>query len=95
MPNEMNDVFLEIQSLSYSYGERCAVRDVSLQIEPGTVFGLLGPNGAGKSTLISCLAGLRRDYEGQFKLLGQTYRPIGFRARSPTNRRGSAGAGAL
>ncbi|MEL6106233.1 MAG: ABC transporter ATP-binding protein [Planctomycetota bacterium] len=71
----MNEVFLEISDLSYSYGERRAVRSVSLRIESGTVFGLLGPNGAGKSTLISCLAGLRRDYEGQFKRLGQIFRP--------------------
>ncbi|MEO1524752.1 MAG: ABC transporter ATP-binding protein [Planctomycetota bacterium] len=70
-----SDSFLEISQLSYSYGDRKAVCDVSLRIKAGTVFGLLGPNGAGKSTLISCLSGLRRDYSGEFKILGEPFWP--------------------
>ncbi len=51
-----------------------ALRDVSLQIEPGEFFGLLGPNGAGKTTLISCMAGLCRQDTGSIRILGHDTR---------------------
>ena len=35
-----------------------AVKDLSLELKSGEIFGLLGPNGAGKSTTIKCLVGL-------------------------------------
>jgi ABC-type multidrug transport system ATPase subunit len=38
---------VSIRNLGLNYGEFRALDDVSLDIEPGTVFGLLGPNGAG------------------------------------------------
>lgn len=49
---------LSIEALSFGYpaGET-VLRDISLQIPAGGIFGLLGPNGAGKTTLISILAG--------------------------------------
>lgn len=43
---------LEIHGLNKSYGSHTALKDLSLTVEKGTVFGLLGPNGAGKTTLI-------------------------------------------
>lgn len=54
-----------------------ALRGVSFQVEPGSIFGLLGPNGAGKTTLIKVLLGLVRKSGGQANLLG---RPAGDRA---------------
>ena len=51
-----------------------ALRDVSLDIEPGEFFGLLGPNGAGKTTLISCMAGLCRQTAGDIQILGHDTR---------------------
>lgn len=46
---------IEIKNLSKSYGDIQALRDVSLKIEDGELFGLLGPNGAGKTTMINIL----------------------------------------
>lgn len=47
-----------IEKLKKTYGSVEAVKDVSLAIEPGEIFGLLGPNGAGKTTTIRCLCTL-------------------------------------
>lgn len=47
---------------------------VSLEVEPGTLFGLLGQNGAGKTTLIKILLGLVAPTAGQANLLGE---PVG------------------
>lgn len=46
---------LRVRGLAHRYGSRDVLRDVSLELNPGTV-GLLGPNGAGKTTLIRVLA---------------------------------------
>lgn len=43
---------LEISNLTKSYGQELALNQVSMELEPGEIYGLLGPNGAGKSTLI-------------------------------------------
>jgi len=51
-------------------GPKLAVRDITLAVEEGVVFGLLGPNGAGKTTLISMLTGLYRQTSGQATLAG-------------------------
>lgn len=47
-----------------------AVKNLSLVIDQGEVFGFLGPNGAGKSTTIKLLMGLMRPTEGQISILG-------------------------
>lgn len=55
---------ISIQDLNKTYagnkktGEKVALKDVSLDIPKGSIFGLLGPNGAGKSTMINIMAGL-------------------------------------
>jgi ABC-2 type transport system ATP-binding protein len=49
---------IEIQDLSKSYGKMHALKNLTLEIEKGTVFGFVGPNGAGKSTTMSILATL-------------------------------------
>jgi ABC-2 type transport system ATP-binding protein len=47
-----------------------AVRDVTLAVEPGEVFGFIGPNGAGKSTTIKILTGVLRPTAGSARLFG-------------------------
>lgn len=49
---------IEISHLSKNYGSRQALRDVSLSVKPGELFGLIGPDGAGKTTLFRILATL-------------------------------------
>jgi len=59
---------LAIEGASFAYGERPAVRDVSLEIPPGDFVGLIGPNGAGKTTLVRLLAGILTPSTGRVRL---------------------------
>ena len=60
----MSEPILVANDLNKSFGEIQAVKNVSLQIARGEVFGLLGPNGAGKTTTISMLTGLLEPTSG-------------------------------
>ena len=62
------------EGLEKRYGQLQALSGVSLEVEPGTLFGLLGQNGAGKTTLIKILLGLVAPTGGRASLLGQ---PVG------------------
>jgi heme exporter protein A len=52
------------------YGERVALRDVSLELERGRTLVVFGPNGAGKTTLLRMLATLLRPHAGEVRVLG-------------------------
>tara|TARA_B100000214_G_scaffold232932_1_gene170051 strand:- start:750 stop:1454 length:705 start_codon:yes stop_codon:yes gene_type:complete len=66
-------VNLIAKNLTYSYSSKAhpALRDVSLELEPGTLTALVGPNGAGKSTLLSLLQGRTRPDKGKITLEGE------------------------
>lgn len=55
MPDD--DVIVAMESITKTFGEVVALRDVDFQLRRGEIHGLAGDNGAGKSTLIKCLAG--------------------------------------
>ena len=57
--------YIKVKGLSKSYSEIKALKNLSMEIEAGTLFGILGPNGAGKSTLIKILATLIEPDSGE------------------------------
>jgi ABC-2 type transport system ATP-binding protein len=61
---------ISVCELSKSFGKHRALRDVSIEVGRGEIYGLLGSNGSGKSTLIRILAGGLRATSGQFALRG-------------------------
>src|SRR2546421_9916772 len=66
----MSDPAILLDRLSKSFGETEAVRDLSLTIAPGTIFGFLGANGAGKTTTIRMLCGLVHPTSGRAEITG-------------------------
>jgi ABC-2 type transport system ATP-binding protein len=67
---------LELQNLKKYFATQKAVDDISLSIEPGSIFGLLGPNGAGKTTLIRMITGIFYPDEGQIIFDGKKFDPV-------------------
>ena len=61
---------LELTSLTKRFGDKIAVEDLSLSLEPGTFLGLLGRNGAGKSTTLKMVTGLLKPTSGHIRILG-------------------------
>src|SRR5437762_8004128 len=53
-----------------------AVKDLSLRIEPGEVYGLLGPNGSGKSTTLKIILGLVSSTRGRTEIFGRDSRLV-------------------
>lgn len=64
---------LHLAQVSKSYGGNPALRDISLDVQPGEFVGLLGPNGAGKSTLFQVCTGLFAPDGGKVQLFGLEY----------------------
>src|SRR5215210_5709573 len=73
---------LEAREISVSYGEREAVRGVSLRAVPGEIVVVIGPNGAGKSTLMRALNGALPPTRGEVLLDGKPLRSFARRAVS-------------
>jgi ABC-2 type transport system ATP-binding protein len=65
---------IRVEHLRKTYGTLVAVDDLSLEVEPGTVFGFLGRNGAGKTTTIRMMTGLLEPTGGSVTLGGHDIR---------------------
>lgn len=66
----MDSGLVETTQLTKRYGEFLALRDCSLTVQRGEIFGLLGPNGSGKSTLIRLLMGFLKPTSGRATIAG-------------------------
>jgi ABC-2 type transport system ATP-binding protein len=77
-------------SLSKNFGRLQALRDLTLEVPAGSIYGFLGPNGSGKTTTLRILAGLSRPSRGTAEVMGVPVTPagrhrryIGFLAQEP------------
>ena len=66
----MRPTAVEIEGLSFDYGESRALDEVSFRVESGELFGLLGPNGGGKTTLFRVLSTLFPYSTGKVRVFG-------------------------
>jgi iron complex transport system ATP-binding protein len=62
---------LRAEHVSFAYGRRAVLRDVTLAVARGAMLALAGPNGSGKSTLLALLAGTRRPRQGSIAVHGR------------------------
>jgi ABC-2 type transport system ATP-binding protein len=68
------DIVIDVHGLTKTFDGRAVVRDLSMQVKRGTIYGFLGPNGSGKTTTIRMLCGLLTPDEGSGTCLGYDLR---------------------
>lgn len=73
---------IKVDHLSFSYGNRQVLSDISLQAESGEVLTILGANGAGKTTLFRCMLGLLKPSAGEVLIGDRTVRQMNARELS-------------
>ena len=71
---QTTDIAIDVSGLSKSFDQRVVVRDLSMQVKRGSIYGFLGPNGSGKTTTIRMLCGLLTPDSGEGKCLGYDIR---------------------
>jgi ABC-2 type transport system ATP-binding protein len=69
-----NDIVIDVHGLTKKFAGRAVVRNLSMQVRRGTIYGFLGPNGSGKTTTIRMLCGLLTPDEGSGTCLGYDIR---------------------
>ncbi len=62
---------IELENVSFSYGDVPTLHDVSFSVRQGALVAVLGPNGAGKSTLFRCILRLLKPSAGTIRLCGE------------------------
>jgi ABC-2 type transport system ATP-binding protein len=62
---------LQLETVTKKYDQVVALRDLSMSVEPGEMFGLIGPDGAGKTTAIRLMCGLLKPESGSVRVLGR------------------------
>ncbi len=61
---------IEIKNLGFAYGEKAVLKNISMTLEEGRIYGLLGENGVGKTTLLTLLCGLKKPQVGTISIDG-------------------------
>ncbi len=62
---------IQIDNLAFSYGPKEVLKNISMEILPGNIYGLLGENGVGKTTLLTLLCGLKKVQSGSIRVDGR------------------------
>lgn len=62
---------IQINNLAFGYGSTEVLRNISMNLEPGRIYGLLGENGVGKTTLLTLLCGLKKCGAGTIDIDGR------------------------
>ncbi|MDY5278205.1 ABC transporter ATP-binding protein [Sharpea porci] len=62
---------LQIKHLTKTYGNKIAVKDLSLHIKPGEIYGFIGHNGAGKTTTLRSVVGIQQFDQGEILIAGK------------------------
>lgn len=62
---------IEIKNLTKKFNDVEVIKNVSLSIEEGTIYGIIGHSGAGKSTLLRCINGLESYEDGSINVMGR------------------------
>ena len=62
---------ITIKDLGFSYGDKAVLKNISMQLEEGRIYGLLGENGVGKTTLLTLLCGLKKPQLGSIDTDGK------------------------
>ena len=70
----MSDLAIDVRGLNKSFGSKHVVKDFSLQVRRGEIYGFLGPNGSGKTTSIRMICGLLKPDSGEGTCLGHDIR---------------------
>ena len=73
---------MEVKNLSFSYGEKPVLQDVSFTAEKGEVLSVLGPNGVGKSTLFGCMLRILTPQQGEVLIDGVPVKDMSSRERA-------------
>lgn len=67
---------IEINNLAKSFGEIQVIKNVSLKIQKGEIYGIIGHSGAGKSTLLRCINGLEAYEDGSLTVMGREVKSL-------------------
>ena len=73
-PEHNGEVVIDVHGLTKTFDGRAVVRNLSMQVKRGTIYGFLGPNGSGKTTTIRMLCGLLTPDSGEGSCLGYDIR---------------------